>query len=97
MGVIATETRVFAAKTPINDAGSTQRKEKKRKDSSLHSESMSDSRPTNKSELIEDYDAFVAYFNESVAGTAIQRIRGHQCASQASFGCTLQGIWEGVC
>ena len=75
MGFFATETGVFAAKTPINDAGSTQRKEKKRKDSSLHSESMSDSRPTNKSELIEDYDAFVSYFNESVAGTAIQRIR----------------------
>ena len=36
---------------------------------------MSDCCPTNKSDVIEDYDAFVAYFNEAVSGTAIQRIR----------------------
>lgn len=73
--VKTTKTGVSAAKTQVNDAGSTQNKEKNRKDSSLHSESMSDSSPTNKSDVIEDYDAFVAYFNEAVEGTAIQRIR----------------------
>ena len=73
--VKTTETRVIAAKTPINVAESTQIKEKKRNDSSLRSESMSDERPTSQSDLIEDYDSFIEYFNGEVANTAIKCIK----------------------
>ncbi|MGM9698938.1 MAG: hypothetical protein ACI3Y0_09890 [Prevotella sp.] len=63
---------------PSDDHDEATRKDSEKNeknDSSLHSESLSDVCPTNRSDVIEDYDAFVAYFNEAVAGTAIQRIR----------------------
>lgn len=58
-----------------DEATSEENEESEKNDSSRCSESMSDVCPTNRSDVIEGYDAFVAYFNEAVAGTAIQRIR----------------------
>lgn len=69
------ETPVIAAKTPDNVTESTQKKLNERNDSSQSSESMSEQAPTPQSNVIEDYGAFVIFFNEAVSGTGIKKIK----------------------
>lgn len=73
--VKTTKTPVIAAKTPDNVAESTQKKLNETKDSSHSSESKSEPAPTHQSNVIEDYGAFVMFFNETVAGTGIKKIK----------------------
>ena len=77
-GDISKMVQMRDKKRPSDDhdeATSKEYEEREKNNSSRCSESMSDVCPTNRSDVIEDYDAFVAYFNEAVEGTAIQRIR----------------------